>query len=240
MSIKKRFCIRCGVEESSENPIINGLCVKCYIDVKGLISVPKVVEFQICKDCGAVFFKGKWVKEYSAIEEVLESIVLENVRISELVNEIRGVNVRFVTTPSWTTLVEVEVHGIVRGVEFRDSRMVKVIGKPTLCSTCLARRSKDYEAIVQIRTLTPSLSHEVKRILEVKGSKLNLKVIEVKESSEGMDIYLVDKGSARRIVALIKKHFNTNIKTSFEDVGITSKGKMRRRLIYSIHILSSR
>ncbi len=241
MGIKRRFCIRCGAEESKDNPIIEGLCIKCYIEVKGLISIPNNIEYRLCKDCGAVLYRGKWIRDYNSLEDLFESIVLDNISINTMVSEIRDIGVKFISTPSWRTLIEVEVHGVLKGIKFSQSRIVTLIAKPTLCPMCIMRRSKDYEALVQIRLSSPALRYEVDRILKSKSDKISINVVEVKEpKSDLIDFYLADKGSARKLVSLLRKYFNVNIKTSYEDIGITSKGKMRRRIVYSIHVLGKR
>jgi len=56
----------------------------------------------------------------------------------------------------------------------------------------------------------------------------------------GLDIYMFDKGAANRLVRELSKKYVLQVKRTSEDVGMTSRGKMRRRLIYSVKIIGKR
>ncbi|MCD6301683.1 MAG: hypothetical protein J7L82_06405, partial [Staphylothermus sp.] len=106
-----RFCIYCGREDTTTNPVINGVCLECRIKRDELVMLEKNelwVEF--CKVCGSVKIGYKWI-ETSGFEEaigyIINSVVPIIIKQGSGASNIQIDSYELVTSASWRTIVRV-------------------------------------------------------------------------------------------------------------------------------------
>ncbi|GEM_PF-1926958 len=243
-SYSPSFCIKCGVS-FLEKPRIGYLCIDCYLDHKKPLCIQEKVEFDYCRICGAYKIGYKWYdggELLDAIMEFVDKYYSENGPGVEICDETLSSytleNTILITEASWRTIVE-----LVYSFTFTESEIkitmpyrVEVRAKPTLCPTCKNVRGGDYNVLVQLRGETPkNLAKILTRLFE-KNRQISNSIVDIVELPNGVDIYLLDRGSASKIVSLLKRHYKLSIKKTGEDVTITSTGLNRRRLIISVRL----
>ncbi len=235
-------CIRCGRRLEPGEPILDGMCLECFLEEKKLADIPAKLEFEYCKSCGAIRYGHRWL-EPSILEEAskryLELYLGERLRpLHPLVEELRVADIEPLHTPSWRSLYRVVIEARLRGVEkpVRQEYVVEVRAIPSLCPACKNDRGGDYNVVVQVRGRldNPRLVEVLGRVLD--SERVAPWVVDVIEDKRGVDILLRDRGAANRIVSELSKHFVLEVKRSAETVGITSTGVERRRLAISVRV----
>src|SRR3989338_11153771 len=76
MGLKSRFCPRCG----SDANVSEGLCANCKFE-KVEPKLPQKVVVRICRDCGAVNWRGIWVKTDESPEYYLTLALEKGARL---------------------------------------------------------------------------------------------------------------------------------------------------------------
>ncbi|UCD04217.1 MAG: hypothetical protein JSW73_01055 [Candidatus Woesearchaeota archaeon] len=201
MSLKNKFCPKCGHEAKELN---NGLCAKCYYQ-DNQIRVPKEIVLTICKKCNSILSKGKWIKTDSwklyLTEELTKRIklpkevILDNIKVVETGEEGK---VRL-----WLAIND-EV--------FTESRRISIIVREKMCSTCNIKKSKQWNSKIQLRTDDKL----IKKILKLLPKKY---VIRIKPVTNGVDIYFSDKDKGKSFAKKVKSNYNLKSKSSFEQRG---------------------
>ncbi|KSW12301.1 hypothetical protein CF15_06020 [Pyrodictium occultum] len=238
-------CIRCGrplVEGGSVGP----LCLECFIETHRILCVPERLEFDYCRYCGSIRIGYKWVEggelgEASA--KFLERHLSEHVEpcVKE-VESFRLESVEPLTAPSWRTMYRVVFSARLRGVDraVRVSYTVEVRAKPTICPACKDARGGDYNVLLQVRGEKPAKLAKVLSPLLESSRQLANSIVDIVEYGDGVDFLLLDRGSASKIVRQLRKYYRVRLGATGEDVGITSRGRLRRRLVLSLHLLEER
>ena len=198
-----KFCALCGRET---DVLIEGLCPDCYRKTHPLVRVKRdYVGIVRCSSCGAVLYKGRWVRDYGVIEKlILESLqYLGKVSSSKIED--------FELKPGFTTAV-VKVRGTVHELisEYEEEVLVRVRYTEELCPRCRDLIIEKERAIVQIRSAIP-MSDQVKKLIMDIIKKETVKdtersgFLKVEELREGFDIKLSDQGLARAIAYRIHR-----------------------------------
>jgi nonsense-mediated mRNA decay protein 3 len=236
----QQYCIICG------RPLVDGehigpFCVDCFVKNFKLLCVPERIVFDYCKYCGSYRDGYRWVKGGELGEVVVKyaSQVLSSVKPCR--NEVKMYHLKLIeplTTPSWRTFVlakyDIVLEGVDRHVE--QEYRVEVRANPTICPACKDSRGGDYSVVVQVRGLPPTDVAKSLESLFDSNDRVRDSLIDVIEYRNGVDLLLLDMGSARRLVKELKKKYVVVTRVSGEDVGVTSTGKLRRRTIISVRI----
>jgi nonsense-mediated mRNA decay protein 3 len=239
-SVMQQYCVVCG------RPLVEGehvgpFCVDCFVKTFKLLCVPERLVFDYCKYCGSYRDGYRWVRggELSDVVVKYASAVLSSVRPCR--SEVESYKLVFLeplTVPSWRTIVlaryAIKLRGVDRDVE--QEYRVEVRANPTICPACKDARGGDYSVVVQVRGLPPA---DVARSLEAlldSDDRVRESIVDIVEYRNGVDLLLLDVGSARRLVKELKKKYIAVTRVSGEDVGVTSTGKLRRRTIISVRI----
>lgn len=232
----KRFCVKCGVEESPSTPIINGLCPKCYIEVRGLVERLDRVEISFCRSCGAINVYGKWISVNSAAElsDLVESYLLDLLKPSQdfLLEDIR---VDF--EPYEESVAIITLIGKLGGVRVEHKMSVKMVWIPTLCPNCRRIAGGGHRAVVQIRYVNED--EEIEEFVDNIGREFDRFIKEIKPVKNGYDISLVDAGIAKKIAEMAKRRWHgIRVVETFGDVKRLSSGEKTARLYISIRVLN--
>ncbi len=234
----RRFCVRCGSEEGPGNPIIDGLCPKCFIKERSIIKLPNVIRVVICPFCGSVYYKGSWTKFEGDLSEVLEYII-NNYYLTSGRNTVyegfADVSVKVANIDEGK--VYLSVKGTYRGIEVSHEYAVSIRVDKKLCPKCTKVRGRHFEAIVQIRSEVPIRPEVVERISLVlsKMKRLMDNIVEVKEYREGVDIKLLSQSVARHLANILKREFAAKIIQTWKDAGYVS-GRKHSKLTISVRV----
>lgn len=172
------ICIKCGEKGKK---MINLLCVDCY---QPKIVIPKI-EIEVCKHCGRVRIRGKFV-DYS--EEEIEEYVEEKIKGESVLSVVFILE----KEKAFITLKE--------NPEVEVERDCKVRFVDVTCKDCSRMLGGYYEAIIQLR----GNWERIKRIKEIVQHKLYENTFISKEDikKEGIDLYV---GSSKHAIEVIRK-----------------------------------
>jgi len=235
----KRFCVKCGREDVEL--LSNFLCVECYIDTKGeeLIKFPKIMSQKICKVCGAVYKSGRWFNYPlgNDLSKIIEDGLYESVEADQLVKEFSlSVNKIWLNSQG-NYIAEVLVEGKIANKKFEYRKNIVLDLKSTLCDKCLKRKTKYYEAIIQLRGKNRvGIDTEIRKTFE---SVLDVEelsnISDIVEGKEGIDYYFMNKSVARRVVSKLISRYKVEVKESFYNVKIKD-GRRDAKLIISVRM----
>jgi len=232
-----RFCIYCGKEHTSNNPVVDGVCLKCRLKRGEIISVDKKeLRIDFCKVCGATRIGHKWVDTHS-FEEALKTIAYEvlprHIAKGPGVEDLGVEGYELVTKASWRTIVRIYVNGKFGGAEFTYPVDFVIYLNPIKCPRCIMVESGEYEAVVQIRGIPRK---ELEKVLVKEFSRderLRNDLVDVIENEKGLDLYFFNHGAARKLARKLASRFDLRIKENYEIAGMRS-GKQRARLFISL------
>ncbi|BCU69017.1 60S ribosomal export protein NMD3 [Stygiolobus caldivivus] len=234
-----RFCVRCGKENVE---LIGPLCVDCYLETKELVETPKEISGKVCKICGSIWAEGKWVKQkditISPVESVIYRELGRKVKFDPSVEEFNYDIVNQYSDPNGHSFVDIQVKGRVKGKEFRVIRTVSLRIDRVVCPDCIKKKSRYYEAIIQLRSKGDKvLSPEKKSVFE---SFLDREAIDsisdIAEGKEGVDYYFIKKSVARRVVSTFTSSVkDVKVVETYQDETIKN-GKKFAKLVISVRV----
>jgi nonsense-mediated mRNA decay protein 3 len=237
------FCARCG-RRLVPGESVGALCLDCFLETTRVICVPERVFFDYCKYCGSYRLGHRWLEGGElpeAVQSFVETYFSDTSRIAPchsvrgLVESYRLVQAEPLTVPSWRTIYRL-VYGItLRGVdgEALQEYRVEVRARPTICPLCKDARGGDYNVLLQIRGAPPeALARRLERLFD-SSSQVTGSIVDIVELDDGVDILLLDRGGASKILRELRKHYSVKTVVTGEDVGVTSTGRLRRRQVIS-------
>jgi len=224
----KRFCANCGREETPDNPLIDGLCVQCFISHRKLAQLPSQVEVVRCSVCGAVkSFGGRFSP--IGLDEYVESLVEKYVARRGATEDVVQVVVEGVEIREGTALVK--LRGWYGGASFEQVIPIRLNVKEVVCPLCLKYKTRSYNVIIQLRPGNSKAESSVrtlaKRLQEHPG------VVDVKESKDGVDLYVTDKHAATQIVKEVGAKYISRVLTTWEGYKYS---KRKPKTVYSVRI----
>lgn len=235
-------CIRCG-RPLREGGRVGALCVDCFLETHRLLCIPDLIVFDYCKYCGSIRFGHRWLDGGELGEAINKYIELfmdsSHITVCKdsmgVVEDYWFIGAEPLTVPSWRTLYRVGFKFRLRDVDelVEQWYRVEVRARPTICPLCKDARGGDYHVLLQIRGASPSvLARRLGPLFERSG-QVTGSIIDIVELSNGVDILLLDRGSASKILRELRKHYRVRVKVTGEDVGVTSRGRLRRRQVIS-------
>lgn len=207
----RTFCAKCGRRESPDSPLIQGLCAECFTNTKKIVQLPDYVDVTRCGICGAIRSReGKFsrvsLSEY--VKSLAEGYVARE-KIAEGVNQVVIDRVELQDSEA-----VVEVRGVAGGVIVHQVLRVRVTVENTVCPECYRYRTKSFEAVVQLRpgnsrafTLVSKIASEVYKYPGI---------VDIKESKEGVDLYIAEKSTAMRIVKDLESSYITKVLSTWK------------------------
>ncbi|MFP3173122.1 MAG: 60S ribosomal export protein NMD3 [Vulcanisaeta sp.] len=199
----RRVCALCGRETDI---LIEGLCPDCYRKTHPLVRVKRdFVGIVRCPSCGAVLYRGRWVKD----NKVIEKLILESLDYLGKVSStsIESLELRYGLT---TAIVRVRgtVHDLIK--EYEEEAPVKVRYSEELCPRCRDMVNEKERAIVQVRSVVPINDHLRRLVIDItrkeamRGEERS-GFLRIDDVQGGLDIKLSDQGLARAIAYRIHK-----------------------------------
>ena len=198
----RKICALCGRETDI---LIEGLCPDCYRKTHPLARMKRdFVGIVRCPSCGAILYKGRWVRD----PKVIEKLILESL---EYMGRVTNVSIETLSLRHGLNTAVVRVRGSVHELisDYDEEVQVKVRYSEELCPRCRDMINERERAIVQIRSIIP-MGGQLKRLIIDIVRKETIKeersgFLKVEDVSEGFDIKSSDQGLARIIAYKIHK-----------------------------------
>lgn len=206
------FCVECG----KEGKVFEALCPSCFLKRKKLIELPKTIDITLCSTCDSMLVDKKWIKQEleSTIDQLISSSIWQNpiIEILELHSERQFEDAKNISVKIKTKI------GL--GSEEKDIHdSIRVRLKSGTCPTCSMQHGGYYEAILQIRPGSKSLSNDIlneiknyvhSRVFETPDKERKVFISKEEYIHKGVDFYLSSNRIAKSIAKeLAKKHEGT-------------------------------
>jgi len=233
----RRFCVRCGVEEREDLPIIDGLCPKHFLQERKIVELPTKVFITICPSCGSVNIGNAWLPTDGSVSSALETYINKTLIKKRRVYP-GFTDVKIMVKDIISDKAVLEVMGKYNNVVLRQETQIYFEIKKKLCPRCSSMKNEFYEAIIQIRTEGPPREEVFRRIAErVIKAREFADVVKIEESKEGVDLKFRSISSARAIGSLLREEFSARIKQTWKDYGFV-RGKKHGKLTISARVPS--
>ena len=223
--------------------LVHGLPVKEWL--KRINEYVSIVEqnITVCKDCGAVKLRGKWV--YDDLVRILKDNEIYFIEKSINVKE----PLRIVDQPQ---VLEINVHKtkavfkVSMNIAINERKLTNlVVSIPLkvnlgLCPRCIAQRGKAYKAIIQIRAEDHRKDPKTisKELLKKLPQDIKKEIVEIKETKDGVDLYVYDISIARYIAKYANREYGALIKESYKLISRKPDGHVNSRLTISLRFPS--
>ena len=198
----RRVCALCGRETDI---LIEGLCPDCYRKTHPLVRVKRdFVGIVRCPSCGAILYRGRWVRD----PRVIEKLILESL---EYMGRVTNTSIETLSLRPGLNTAVVRVRGSVHELisDYDEEVQVKVRYSEELCPRCRDMVNERERAVVQVRSVIP-MSGQLKKLIIDIVRKETIRdersgFLKVEDVGEGFDIKLSDQGLARTIAYKIHK-----------------------------------
>ncbi len=206
MTLKSRFCAKCGV---STDKLADGLCAECFL-ANHVITIPKKTSIRHCTICNSVWLGGIWIKAEEPLETYLMRRVIERIKL-----------------PRNTTITDAEIKKLgakgklklllrIGNSEIEKEYITQLTIEKFCCPECSRENSTSYLAIVQIRT-DKDVEAFVKKASRMFTKKA--KLIKAEERKQGIDLYLDRKDIAKSVAMEARKRLNCKMTLSSKQHG---------------------
>ncbi len=241
-SLTSRFCLRCGSPEDPNNPLIEGLCLNCFVKERQIIKLPSKVVVVRCSSCGSIFIGGSWTQfsgdNRQALEEVINRAFVKKQTLNPNVKD-----VYVEVTSLYSGMAELKVTARYGSSVITQNSVIHYEILKKICPSCLSVKVKSYEAILQVRFVRKQKSREleVSRVKTFLNSLKSLRnnIIDYVELVEGIDIKLNDVSTARRVANALKREFGGIVKESWK-LHTVIRGRRYSKLTISVRVVGVR
>ncbi|HUW43160.1 MAG TPA: NMD3-related protein [Thermoplasmata archaeon] len=232
------FCVECG----KEGETYDGLCAECHLARRRFVSLPEILDVQVCGECFAVRLGKKWIDALS-IEKAVQMGLEDSLEKEKSVSEVR---LKTVLTQRDPRNYLANVTAQFKAGTFSASKdfVVNVRLKKDTCQRCGKKSGHYYEAIIQLRA--PSTESGAGRIEQARGIVLsrvrkmgeqsrNIFISKEEKVQGGYDFYLSSSTTAKAIARDLTKAFGASSKTSNSMAG-RKDGQDLSRMTYLVRI----
>nr|MDO8099868.1 NMD3-related protein [Candidatus Njordarchaeota archaeon] len=244
MTKRKQFCIICGCEETPAKELKDGFCPKCLAAEKE-VKIHTIPTIRVCKVCGSLEERGKWVSPSSnrLEEDLLVVLKATPDRFIEL-DEDSILEVTIPRMPSSISSSSILVPIIVKSQTTNQERSrsfkelntsVRLI--PTICPNCSLVKRQYYEATLQIRAIDGKMLQNEKEILlnrinslvdKIAGKHKQAFVSRFEDEPGGFDLYLGSSQLAHSIASRLRSKKGVLAKEAFK-VGKLDKSTGKKK-----------
>lgn len=236
MSSTGRFCLRCGKRESSDEPLIDGLCVDCFVRERPIVSIPDRISLVRCPVCGSLYMSGSWVPLAGDDRELLQYYINEAIIKKRKTHQaFKDTQVLILSTDNHRAELLVKALFIGKQVEQLFVINYKIDNK--LCPKCLSIKTRDYDAILQIRFVGEPAEEMKKKITKLVGSvrSISSNITDYEELREGINIKFSNISVARQAANYLQGILGGYIKESWKLHGMV-RGKKHGKLSIVLRI----
>ncbi|MEO3992929.1 MAG: NMD3-related protein [Desulfurococcaceae archaeon TW002] len=236
MSFTGRFCLRCGKKESSDEPLIDGLCVDCFVKEKPIVSIPDKIALVRCPVCGSLHMSSSWIPVLGDEKELLLYYIEETVLRKGKTHPALK-NTQVVVLSTGNNRAELLVRSLFMNKPAEQVFVINYKISTKLCPKCLSIKTRDYEAILQIRFVGMPAEGVKKRITKLIGSmrSISSNITDFEELREGIDIKFSSVSVARQAASYLQGVLGGYVMESWKLHGIVG-GKRRGKLSIVLRI----
>ncbi|MEM0014470.1 MAG: NMD3-related protein [Zestosphaera sp.] len=225
MSTSRRFCLRCGRSETPDGPLVEGLCLDCFLRERHLVRLPSKVTLVRCTVCGSLYIKGSWTPFHGGVTEALQYYLREAVLKKDVVNpNLSGIDIDVLGI--YGGHAELLIRASLKGrlVEQKLATTYEVVGR--LCPRCLNSKVRNYEAVLQIRFTGDPPRDLVRRIARILGESRSISesVTDYEELHEGVDVKFSNVSVARHAATYLQNLLGGYVTESWKLHGVV-KGR---------------
>lgn len=227
------FCVECG----AEGKVYESVCEKCFLKKHKLAKLPEALDIEVCKECGAFLIGSIWnkVPRERAIEMVLDKAVSY-----EKIVDSSQFTVEFFPEDDMNISIKVHYDMYVDDLRAKKDLQSRVRIKPSQCVTCTRKKSKYFEAILQVRADGRNLSEdELEEIYEFVHEKVDASsesfISQEERLHGGIDFYLGSNTLARKLSKELASMYSAQEASSPKLVGMKD-GHDMYRVTYSVRL----
>ena len=200
--------------------LTNGLCPVCYLD-ENTITVPTSLVLKLCTKCGAILWKGVWLRSGKLPEAYFKDLIRSKLRLPKN-TELSSINI-IETGKLGSVSIVLKVRD-----EFIDKHFkIKLEVNKFACPAC-SRQKADWVAKLQVR------GPPVNDVLAM-ASKYRARIVKTEQQKSGVDICFFTRSAANKLANKLKKQFGLTLKKSYEQHGHDfDTGKPLHREIISL------
>jgi len=257
------FCVECGREVGSDDELIGGLCVQCFLERTPIVRLPPIVDLVRCPRCGAVKVRGGWRsapqaqtrrggRRADARDEAPDADAGLDSAVSAAVEgaleaiegaSVRSVALRVLQEDRLAFVVDVEAEAEVGAQRVRLELSTRVRLRPEACDVCSRRAGNYFEAIVQFRgarsrgatdrDLATARKVAEEEAERLEGASREAHLVKVEEPRGGLDFYMSTQSAGSQVARALAARFGASVSSS------TSQGgrKDGRDLVRTTHIV---
>lgn len=193
MSIKSKFCAKCGAEVDS---LIEGICPDCFSNSAEL-SLPSVFKLKLCKNCKAINYGKLWLKTSNPEKYFLSKLESKLKHSPEL-------KIRQIKSLDLGTQGAIEVIYSVGHKAFSKIFNGNYAFEKALCKSCSQAKSQNPLATIQVRG-------QDKKVFDFLDSHTK-GVASVQEHEKGIDILYTNNDDARKAARELTKALGTKMR----------------------------
>jgi nonsense-mediated mRNA decay protein 3 len=242
-----KYCVKCGREVGEDEPLIDGMCINCYLKYKGIFISKPVLEITICPRCGSWRYRGEW-RDPLPIREVIRRVFLGEAhrfidkRHVEVIDAVITSDPVRINESQYSVKASLQVVIEEHYPVSIDAEIILNINRK-VCPRCLAHAGKSHRALVQIRSSDGVFSSDERRIIEKALSDPGVihDIVEVKEVKHGIDVKLLTSVSAKRLSTILNRLTGARVIESFRPTRYNpDKGRWQGITTLSVRLPSIR
>ena len=230
------FCPKCG---ATEGEFIAGFCRKCFLEDNKILELPKRIDIPLCKKCGKIRMKGKWLGQS---DSSMKAVVESQLKLKGLLNPVVSVNLD--PHDDGTTFANVSINGKIGNDNVSFSAETLLVPKEITCGDCTLLGANYYEAVLQIRFARKMKQQEFEGALrEIDSLAVRLqkndslaKITSVERILNGFNVNIGSKRAAKKIVEHFERKHKAKTKSSFTLAGVDASGKEKKRFTFLVRI----
>jgi len=236
VSFSGRFCLRCGKKESDGEPLIDGLCVDCFIKERPIVSIPDKIDLIRCPVCGSLYMSGSWVPLSGSDEELILYYINEAViKKGKTHPAFKNIEAHVLSASNYRA--ELLVRSLFAGKLVEQVFVVNYKIDSRLCPKCLSVKTRDYEALLQVRFVGEPTKEVKKKITKLLGSvrSINSNITDYEELREGINVKFSNVSVARQAANYLQSVLGGYVKESWKLHGVV-RGKRYGKLSIVLRI----
>ncbi|MEW6294972.1 MAG: NMD3-related protein [Candidatus Diapherotrites archaeon] len=231
----KEFCPKCG---SKQKPFIKGFCMKCFLESKELIELPKELALEKCPHCSKFKLRNAWVEElWPSIEETVKS------KVKALEGKIVSIEVSLKEEREEKITALAKIKMLAEGNPVQLLKEVPIKLSKVLCDPCMKLSSEYHESVIQIR-FEREKEGEWLSILEKMHEKLEplsrkdslAKITKIEKERKGYDLWIGSKRAGKILAEDLARKFNSKVTYSYTTIGVKDSGKQKKRYTFCVRI----
>ena len=232
------FCVECG----KEGKTYDGLCEACHLARRRFVSLPEILDVQICGTCFAARIGKNWVGAVDVEKAV--RLVIENALEKE--RSVTDAEIRFDLRQRdpRNYIADVTVAFSTADLSAEKKFKINIRLKKDTCQRCGKKSGHYYEATIQLRG--PEVGMRAKRLsaardeLLAKVEKLSLQnrdlfISREEKVSGGYDFYISSSSIAKSLTKDLSKAYGAESKSSSSLVG-KKDGQDLIRMTYLVRL----